>query len=187
MLMPSVQQKKHLRTNVHKCFFVAGPGYDPGTSGLWIRRSNQLSYPAIRANHCLFAGAKVIQSFELSKLFRKNFAKKVIFLLFILFRKILHLIIYIAVTNFSTSILIQKRSYEVCKAYALLHPLQPWIVTLVPQKMLRTVRLKLPNIFDLYGWNALKGQKLLAQGNALGIKAVSKAPCKGKSLKNPCN
>ena len=22
--------------------------------------------------------------------------------------------------------------------------------------------------FDLYGWNALKGQKLLAQGNALG-------------------
>ena len=37
--------------------------------------------------------------------------------------------------------------------------------------------------FDLYGWNALKGQKLLAQGNALGIKAVSKAPCKGKSFK----
>ena len=28
----------------------------------------------------------------------------------------------------------------------------------------------------------LKAQKLLAQGNALGIKAVSKAPCKGKSL-----
>ena len=38
--------------------------------------------------------------------------------------------------------------------------------------------------FDLYGWNALKGQKLLAQGNALGIKAVSKAPCKGKSSTN---
>ena len=38
--------------------------------------------------------------------------------------------------------------------------------------------------FDLYGWNALKGQKLLAQGNALGIKAVSKSPCKGKSFKN---
>ena len=38
---------------------------------------------------------------------------------------------------------------------------------------------------DLYGWNyqhALKGQKLLAQGSALGIKAVSKAPCKGKSF-----
>ncbi len=34
------------------------------------------------------------------------------------------------------------------------------------------------------GWkHALKGQKLLAQGNALGIKVVSKAPCKGKSFK----
>ena len=31
--------------------------------------------------------------------------------------------------------------------------------------------------------NALKGQKLLAQGNALGIKAISNAPCKGKSFK----
>ena len=30
--------------------------------------------------------------------------------------------------------------------------------------------------------HALKGQKLLAQGNALGIKAISKAPCKGKSF-----
>ena len=29
---------------------------------------------------------------------------------------------------------------------------------------------------------ALKGQKLLAQGNALGIIAISKAPCKGKSF-----
>ena len=29
---------------------------------------------------------------------------------------------------------------------------------------------------------ALKGQKLLAQGIALGIKAISKAPCKGKSF-----
>ena len=38
-----------------------------------------------------------------------------------------------------------------------------------------------------YKQHALKGQKLLAQGNALGIKAVSKAPCKGKSFKNPCN
>ena len=38
--------------------------------------------------------------------------------------------------------------------------------------------------FDLYGWHALKGQKLLAQGNALGIMAIGKAPCKGKSLKN---
>ena len=30
--------------------------------------------------------------------------------------------------------------------------------------------------------HALKGQKLLAQGSALGIKAISKAPCKGKSF-----
>ena len=28
----------------------------------------------------------------------------------------------------------------------------------------------------------LKAQKLLAQGTALGIMAISKAPCKGKSL-----
>ena len=32
--------------------------------------------------------------------------------------------------------------------------------------------------FDLYGWHALKGQKLLAQGSALGIMAIGKAPCK---------
>ena len=32
--------------------------------------------------------------------------------------------------------------------------------------------------------NGLKDQKLLAQGIALGIVAVSKAPCKGKSLIN---
>ena len=31
--------------------------------------------------------------------------------------------------------------------------------------------------------HALKGQKLLAQGSALGIVAVSKAPCKGNSFK----
>ena len=30
--------------------------------------------------------------------------------------------------------------------------------------------------------DGLKAQKLLAQGNALGIVAVSKAPCKGKSF-----
>jgi len=36
--------------------------------------------------------------------------------------------------------------------------------------------------FNLYGWHALKGQKLLAQGSALGIMAISKAPCKGKSF-----
>ena len=33
----------------------------------------------------------------------------------------------------------------------------------------------------------LNGQKLLAQGNALGIIAISKAPCKGKSFKTPGN
>ena len=32
--------------------------------------------------------------------------------------------------------------------------------------------------------HALKGQKLLAQGNALGTLAFSKAPCKGKSFVN---
>ena len=31
--------------------------------------------------------------------------------------------------------------------------------------------------------HALKGQKLLAQGNALGIMSVGNAPCKGKSFK----
>ena len=31
--------------------------------------------------------------------------------------------------------------------------------------------------------HTLKGQKLLAQGNALGIMSVSNAPCKGKSFK----
>ena len=30
--------------------------------------------------------------------------------------------------------------------------------------------------------HALKGQKLLAQGNALGMMALSKAPCNGKSF-----
>ena len=32
--------------------------------------------------------------------------------------------------------------------------------------------------------HALKGQKLLAQGIALGIIAISKSPCKGKSFIN---
>ena len=35
--------------------------------------------------------------------------------------------------------------------------------------------------------HALKGQKLLAQGIALGIMAISNAPCKGKSFKTPGN
>ena len=30
--------------------------------------------------------------------------------------------------------------------------------------------------------HALKGQKLIAQGIALGIMAIGKAPCKGKSF-----
>ena len=30
--------------------------------------------------------------------------------------------------------------------------------------------------------HALKGQKLLAEGIALGMMAISKTPCKGKSL-----
>ena len=30
--------------------------------------------------------------------------------------------------------------------------------------------------------HALKGQKLLAQGSALGIMAIRKTPCKGKSF-----
>ena len=32
--------------------------------------------------------------------------------------------------------------------------------------------------------HALKGQKLLAQGSALGIMAIRKSPCKGKSFEN---
>ena len=36
--------------------------------------------------------------------------------------------------------------------------------------------------FSSFAPHALKGQKLLAQGSALGIIAISKAPCKGKSL-----
>ena len=38
--------------------------------------------------------------------------------------------------------------------------------------------------FRMWFKNGLKAQKLLAQGIALGIVAVSKAPCKGKSLIN---
>ena len=47
--------------------------------------------------------------------------------------------------------------------------------------------MELPNTprrsWSPYKQHALKGQKLLAQGNALGIMAVCKAPCKGKSFK----
>ena len=41
---------------------------------------------------------------------------------------------------------------------------------------------EITNIFALYGWNALKGQKLLALGIALGIHDASLSPCKGKSF-----
>ena len=39
-------------------------------------------------------------------------------------------------------------------------------------------------LFKFRKWfkNGLKAQKLLAQGIALGIMAISKAPCKGKSF-----
>ena len=36
--------------------------------------------------------------------------------------------------------------------------------------------------FLMWFKNGLKAQKLLAQGSALGIIAISKAPCKGKSF-----
>ena len=36
--------------------------------------------------------------------------------------------------------------------------------------------------FSMWFKNGLKAQKLLAQGIALGIMAISKAPCKGKSF-----
>ena len=39
--------------------------------------------------------------------------------------------------------------------------------------------------FRKYAPHALKGQKLLAQGIALGIQAISKAPCKGCVHNNP--
>ena len=39
-----------------------------------------------------------------------------------------------------------------------------------------------PNCTDEITQYALKGQKLLAQGTALGLLAVNKAPCKGKSF-----
>ena len=38
--------------------------------------------------------------------------------------------------------------------------------------------------FRMWFKNGLKAQKLLAQGIALGIMAISKSPCKGKSFVN---
>ena len=49
--------------------------------------------------------------------------------------------------------------------------------------MFRPVRLVRPEDSKALQQHALKGQKLLAQGNALGIMSVSNAPCKGKSFK----
>ena len=60
----------------------------------------------------------------------------------------------------------------------------------MPQRHLIT-HINLSGIFDNHLRNfhiwfryALKGQKHLAQGNTLGIRAISLAPCKGKSIKN---
>ena len=39
-------------------------------------------------------------------------------------------------------------------------------------------------IYATISRHALKGQKLLAQGSALGNSCCSSAPCKGKSFKN---
>ena len=47
-------------------------------------------------------------------------------------------------------------------------------IALIPYYIYRT--------FASFAPHALKGQKLLAQGIALGIMAISKAPCKGKSF-----
>ena len=52
------------------------------------------------------------------------------------------------------------------------------------QVFLRIIRcIKLNGLkFRMWFKNGLKAQKLLAQGIALGMMAISKAPCKGKSL-----
>ena len=52
------------------------------------------------------------------------------------------------------------------------------------QVFLRIIRcIKLNGLkFRMWFKYGLKAQKLLAQGIALGIMAISKAPCKGKSL-----
>ena len=51
-----------------------------------------------------------------------------------------------------------------------------WLHLLITKHLKTEVRMLAPH--------ALKGQKLLAQGSALGIIAIGKAPCKGKSLIN---
>ena len=49
-------------------------------------------------------------------------------------------------------------------------------IALIPYYIYRT--------FASFAPHALKGQKLLAQGIALGVIAISKSPCKGKSFIN---
>ena len=53
--------------------------------------------------------------------------------------------------------------------------LSPKIMKLSPKVMQTSPKVSIQQ-------HALKGQKLLAQGNTLGIRAISLAPCKGKSL-----
>ena len=55
-----------------------------------------------------------------------------------------------------------------------------WDMELHPTRPERAKALKLN--FRMWFKNGLKAQKLLAQGIALGIMAISKAPCKGKSF-----
>ena len=53
--------------------------------------------------------------------------------------------------------------------------------TSLKDKIISPWNIKIPN-FLMWFKNGLKAQKLLAQGIALGIVAISKAPCKGKSF-----
>ena len=67
------------------------------------------------------------------------------------------------------------------------HALNQWSSTEGKgQKLTEAARLE-QNDRSSQKQHALKGQKLLAQGNALGIKAFSNAPCKGKSFKTSGN
>ena len=52
------------------------------------------------------------------------------------------------------------------------------------QKLQKQHALKGQKLQKFQKQHALKGQKLLAQGIALGIMTISKAPCKGKSFIN---
>ena len=53
-----MKNKKELRICNSLILNVAGVGPEPTTSGLWIRRSNQLSYPAIHGAFVLESGCK---------------------------------------------------------------------------------------------------------------------------------